>query len=123
MERSTLEYLLMAKKAANKSPHPKFKMGCVIVTRDGLVIGHNRIKTHPKSTAPYHMMHAEIDAILNASRQRIDLEGSTLYVYRAHKNGNFAMAKPCDGCMIAIQKMKIGRIIYTVNGGVESQSM
>lgn len=121
--KNTIGYLMIAKINSMRSTHPKFKMGCVIHTKDGAVGGFNQIKTHPKSTAPYHMLHAEIDTILNAVKHKYDLEGATIYIYRETKDGNFAMAKPCDGCMIAIRKMKIAKVVYTTNGGIGCLSL
>lgn len=98
-------------------------MKATIFDRKGnvLAIGFNSYsKTHPlqfklacKCGNPDRSyLHAEIDAIRK-------LKSNTDYAYRIYveryfKNGKPALAKPCEICQLAIKKVKIKHIEYTV---------
>ena len=89
-------------------------------------LGHNSRKTNPLQARfgknPLAIcLHAEIDAIRNALNHVSpkDLRKATLYVYRMkHPAGTTegmqeGMAKPCAGCMRAIESFEFKRVIYT----------
>lgn len=91
-------------------------------------LGHNSRKTNPLQARfgknPLAIcLHAEIDAIRNALNHVSpqDLRKATLYVYRMkHPAGTTAgmqegMAKPCAGCMRAIESFEFKRVIYTTD--------
>lgn len=94
----------------------------------GIISGWNRAKTHPLQ-AKYAKnpkaiyIHAEIDVIRQAMKiySEKDFINSTLYVARIKrpkpqsKEWIWGLAKPCKGCMSAIEAFNIGRIIYTRN--------
>ena len=95
---------------------------CVVKRNKIISFGHNKKKTHPLQNkfnkhpqAIY--LHAEIDAIKNALKRTSveDLVGSTLYIVRTKKDGSEGLAKPCCGCMQAIESFNIGKVIYTTN--------
>jgi tRNA(Arg) A34 adenosine deaminase TadA len=95
---------------------------CVVKRNKIISFGHNKNKTHPLQNkfnkhpqAIY--LHAEIDAIKNALKRASveDLVGSTLYIVRTKKDGSEGLAKPCSGCMQAIESFNIGKVIYTTN--------
>jgi tRNA(Arg) A34 adenosine deaminase TadA len=95
---------------------------CVVKRNKIISFGHNKKKTHPLQNkfnkhpqAIY--LHAEIDAIKNALKRLSveDLAGSTLYIVRTKKDGSEGLAKPCSGCMQAIESFNIGKVIYTTN--------
>lgn len=110
------KYFELAKKLSYKSSHPKHKLGCVIVNKNKIVsLGFNKIKTHPKSTARYNMLHAEIDALLGNSLN--ELKGSVAYVFRADKHGLEAMAKPCIECEKALREVGVCQVYYTTRLG------
>ena len=100
------------------------------ITFRGEVVGYgfNQFKSHPlqarfavNENSIY--LHAEIDAIKNALRRcnAADLRSATLYVARAKKNRKkqwvYGLAKPCDGCLCAIQSYGIRQVYYTLDGG------
>ena len=95
---------------SQKSQH-RFKIGAAIAKgRRVLAKAHNTRKTHPKFGAgKYNTLHAESHAIYKAVRQGIDIEGSTIYIYRHNNN----LAKPCDCCMCLIEKYGIKDIVYS----------
>ncbi len=100
----------IAIKESYKSNH-RFKLGaCIARGKKILSRAHNTRKTHPKfGSGEYQTLHAESYAIYKAVRKGINLEGTTLYVYR--KNNN--LAKPCPCCMGLIHKYGIIEVIYS----------
>ena len=95
---------------SRKSQH-RFKVGAAIAKgRRVLAKAHNTRKTHPKfGSGDYNTLHAESHAIYKAIRRGIDIEGSTIYVYRHNNN----LAKPCECCMCLIKKYGIKEIVYS----------
>jgi len=72
-------------------------------------------KTHPKSNASYNTLHAEVDALIGLD---FDLtKDCDAYIFREHKDGKLALARPCSTCMLALKKAGINTIFYTVDGG------
>jgi tRNA(Arg) A34 adenosine deaminase TadA len=78
--------------------------------------GWNTYQTHPKSTAPYHRLHAEMDCILSSNRDH--LPSATLYVARVGYDGRseVLLASPCAWCRMMIVKAGIRKVYYTVDG-------
>ena len=105
----------------------RFKLASAIVYRKNIItIGTNSYKTHPimneygvNDSAIY--LHAEIDALNKALRfvQEDQLAKCDLYVLRVKREDGFGsawirgLAKPCDGCMKAIERYKIKNVYYT----------
>ncbi len=95
---------------------------CVVKRNKIISFGHNKNKTHPlQNKFTKHpeaiYLHAEIDAIKNALKRvsTEDLLGSILYVVRTKKDGSEGLAKPCKGCMQAIESFGISKVVYTTN--------
>lgn len=66
-----------------------------------------------KSNMPNRQyLHAELAAILKWRRFSADIPYG-IFVARLDKAGNFAMAKPCAICALAIKEAGIKRIIHT----------
>jgi len=104
----------IAKKASERSQE-RFKMGAVI-TRGNRVLAHgfNTNKTHPKfGSGEYKKVHAESSVICKCIRQRINLEGSSIWIYRRNEQ----LAKPCPCCMELIESVGIKDIYYTEGVG------
>jgi len=111
------KFIELARKLSLNSNHKQHHLGCVITKKNKIIsMGWNKTKTHPKSTARFHMLHAEIDALLGLSLQ--DTRGCTAYIYRENKAGKLAMARPCDGCELALKQAGIKKIIYTYDNGI-----
>lgn len=110
-----LRFFDIARKLSLKSQY-HHKLGAVVVKK-GKVLGlgiNNPFKTHPRSTNPFKTIHAELDAILSTDPS--DLVGSDIYVYRQHKNGKPANAKPCSHCQELIKRSGIKRVFFTEDG-------
>jgi deoxycytidylate deaminase len=102
----------IAKLMARRSNARNFKMGAV-VARGRKVIGlgaNDVIKTHPRSNTPHGHIHAELSAILNA---RQDVNGTTLYIFRAGKDEDPLLAKPCRNCQALLKKEGIKTVVYS----------
>lgn len=85
-----------------------------------LSLGMNKTKTHPlafklSGLQSKRYLHAEIDCLKAVEGE---LSKATLYVVRVDRNGELANSKPCKYCMPYIQEKQIGRVVYTVDGGI-----
>ena len=108
-----MKFIKLLRKLASCSDHHQHKLSCIIVNKNKVVsVGYNQIKTHPKATTRYNMLHAEINALLAANCAEI--RGCTAYIFRECRNGHLAMARPCEGCYKALYNAGIRKIIYTL---------
>lgn len=111
----------------------KCQLGCVVVNNHKIISsGHNsnsrghgfqkrldeKFFNDGKSRG---CKHAEIDALLPLIRNRCNLSRATIYVFRKHKNGNLAIARPCSRCMSIIKEQGIRKIEYTTDDGYVSE--
>ena len=120
-----------AKAVAELSDH-KQKIGCVVtIGRRIISSGHNsKTKCHAvqakmdkemfgeESLGP---LHAEVDALLPLVRRGTDLSNASIYVYREHKNGVLACARPCARCEQLIKECGIRRVHYTIENGIAEE--
>lgn len=112
----------IAKQLSRKSSY-KYRVGAVVV-RSGKPIGfgfNKPQKTHPKSSNEFRTIHAELDAMIGLSREEIS--GADLYIFREHKDGHIALARPCDHCLALIREYGIRRIYYTIDNGFELEAI
>jgi len=89
----------------------KFKVGAAIAKgKKVLVSACNVNKTHPVfGSGTWGTLHAESNAIRKAVSQGINLEGSTIYIYRRYNT----LSKPCPGCSALIKKYGITDVIWS----------
>jgi deoxycytidylate deaminase len=117
-----IRYFDLAKKLTAKSTHHSHAIGCVIVQKNRVVsVGWNEMKTHSKSLHAYKSRHAEFNAILNTPLE--DLQRATAYVYRAHKDGSLALAKPCSSCLKTLQLAGIKKVCYSTENGYMEENL
>lgn len=121
-------YFNTAKSVSKLSNH-KNKLGAVLVRGHRIVSsGYNSIDRYSSIQAQLDdkqfkgfyskgPKHAELDALLPFYRRHENLSDCTLYVYREHKNGDSALAKPCSRCMQIIKACNIKKIKYTTEDG------
>jgi deoxycytidylate deaminase len=106
----------------------QYHIGCVAVYKHKIISsGCNSNRTNPKQKSlnkyrfdcdTRHTIHAELDCLLSLiSRRDIDFKNVELYIYREHKNGELALARPCAGCQALIKELGIRSIYYTNAGG------
>ena len=121
-------YFRAARAVSEMSDYPIHKVGCCVVKGHRIISsGHNhKHKCHPLQakldTEKYGVQcagkcHAEISALLPLIRDKVDLKGCAIYVYRQHKNGTLAMARPCSSCEKVIRQCGIRKIFYSIEGG------
>ena len=128
MTRKENAFFRAAKAVSELSDHPNHKIGAVVVLKRRIVSsGFNTSnKTHPlqKQYNKYrfagdgnHQCHAELSALLPLIKSGVDLSCSSVFVYRSHKDGTLAMARPCKSCMALIKDCGIKRVFYTTETG------
>ena len=117
-------YFKAAAAMAQLSDFPRVKVGCVAVYGHRIISsGFNTSKTDPiqKRYNRYRFAedtpaatHAEIMCLKPLmGRNDIDFKNVDLYVYRAYKNGDTAIARPCLSCMQLVRDLGIRNIYYT----------
>lgn len=117
-----LKHFKTARRLSKKSVYC-FKLGAVVVKNNseigwGWNIPH---KTNPKSRNPFKTTHAELHSIIGLSSE--DLQGATIYVYREHKNGNLACAKPCIYCYEMLKLAGVKKICYSDYNGYKEEKI
>ena len=121
-------YFMAAKAASELSDYPVHKMGCVVIDKHRIISSgcNSKSKCHPLQakldTEKYGVecpgkCHAEISALLPLMRDKVDLSNASLYVFRQHKDGTLAMARPCSSCQKVIQQLGIRKIFYSIENG------
>jgi deoxycytidylate deaminase len=116
------------KLAISVEPVGNAKIASALVYKNDIIsYGICKNKTHPiqakysrNSDSIY--LHAENDCIINARRyvNKNELSKSILYIMRVKRTcpkSNFVcgLAKPCKGCMMAIEANNICKIVYSDN--------
>ena len=76
------------------------------------------MKTHPFqarfSRNPDSIyLHAETAALLDAINNGQDPTGGVMHVIRRMKNNTLGLARPCNGCMKALDAYGINKIVYS----------
>ena len=125
-------YLDMAKEASKNSDFTKHHLGAVAIYRGSLLAtGCNSCKTSPlqkkynhereymveASFANTNSTHAECACLSKIRYLDIDFSKVKLYVYREHKNGVKALARPCPACQKMIKDIGIKEVWFTTENG------
>lgn len=110
------KWMGLAATLSKKSDHPQHKIGAVLVRKNRAInTGFNKIKTHTHSNSKYKSIHAEFDCIFGLTPK--ELKSTILYLYRETKNGDMALAKPCEFCDQLLRNFGVGKVIYTTPDG------
>ena len=128
MGKTNKAYFRAAKAVSELSDYPIHKLGCCVVKGHRIISSgcNSKSKCHPiqakLDTEKYGVecagkCHAEISALLPLIRDKVDLKGSAIYIYRQHKNGTLAMARPCSSCQKVIRELGIKKVFYTIENG------
>ena len=126
-EKQIERYFKIAKQVSIFSDFPKQKIGAVIVYKNKIIsTGYNSIKENPlqmkynffrdmENDKCYwkNKIHAEIMALSKIKDKDINFNKVSIFVYRQHKNGEIALAKPCKACEHALKDFGIRNIYYT----------
>lgn len=59
--------------------------------------------------------HAELSTVLGVPRDKT--EGSSIYVVRINRHGEFKMSRPCSLCLSALKFVGVKRAFYTISPG------
>lgn len=130
-------YLNMARDVGKRSKFPKYHLGAVAIYKGSLLAaGCNSKKTNPRqmllnrergwradANEFYNPVHAELACLSKIRYLDIDFAKVRLYIYREHKNGIKAMARPCLACRKMIKDMGIKEVWYTTEDGFAYEYM
>ena len=125
-------FIKLALLCATMSKDPRTRVGAVIVGPDkevrstgfngfprGIADTHERL--HDKTEKLRLVVHAEVNAILNAARVGIPLSGCTLYLAATDDTGGVWGGPPCTRCSLdVIQSGIIGVVSLPFKGDVSS---
>ena len=120
---------IIARQASILSDYQHYNIGAVIFDKHRIyAIGYNQLKSLPMQKefnpcrgfdddACKHFGHAEMIAvhrlIQSTYDKNINISHLSICIYREHRNGDYALAKPCKACESAIRKLGIKNIYYT----------
>lgn len=131
MTKTERAYFNAAKSVSKLSDYYPHKMGCVIVKNHHIISsGYNSGTKCDPIQAKLDMkkygcnclgfVHAELNALLpfiKTNNSDYNLYGAIAFIYREHKNGTFANARPCSSCEMMLKTMGIKKIYYTIENG------
>lgn len=123
-----MSYFNAAKAVSELSDHPSQKLGCVVVNKHKIISSgfNSNVKCHKIQAELDTKMfgeccpgklHSEVSSLLPLIKSGVDLSKASIFVYRSHKDGSAAMAKPCKRCEHLIRQCKIKKIYYTIESG------
>ena len=126
-------YFNAAKSVASLSDH-RVRIGSVLVKGHKIISsGYNSNTRTDKVQAELDKfefcmesagkLHSEADCLLPFIKRKIDISGSTLYIYREKRNGEVAMSRPCSRCMRLIKMAGIKKICYTTEDGIAKETL
>ena len=122
----------VAKSVSELSDHPQHKLGCVVLNKHRIIsTGFNsKTKCHPIQSKIdterfgeecKGCIHAETASLIPLIKDRVDLSKASIFVYRQHKDGTLAMARPCPGCESLIRACGIKKIFYSIENGYKME--
>ena len=129
LTKSHRAYFKAARAMSETADYQKYKIGCIAVYKHKIISsGCNTNVTNPlqkhynqlrfSTDATSHSKHAEVDCLLPLlNRKDIDFSRVSLYLYREHKSGDPACARPCKSCQALIKELGIRHIYYSNDGG------
>ena len=133
MNRKDKRYFNLAKAVSYTSDYPRVHIGSVIIKNKEIVaVSANQKKSNPlqqklnpirfdNHTSQHDIdkcnnyQHAEFSAIIKC--KHLDLNGTTIYVYREDSHGELAMCCPFRACLKLIREVCIKVIYYTSPDG------
>lgn len=132
-KRAILRNFNRAKGVSKCSDFSRQKLGCVFVEGNKVIAtGYNTTKTNPlQKKYNEHRnfpdgearnngaVHAEMMCVLKTRYLDVNWANVSAYIYRATQAGDLALAKPCPGCLKAMQDLGIINIYYTTEEGYE----
>jgi tRNA(Arg) A34 adenosine deaminase TadA len=102
VERHFRRALRVATQGSNRR---QYRLGAVGIRRDGAIVEASNLPTnHPEPRA-----HAEQRLV-----RKLD-KGSTVFVVRAYRNGELALARPCKRCQTAMRLRGVKACYYSIS--------
>lgn len=134
LTKSHRAYFKAAKAMSEMSNFKNQHIGAVAVYKHKIISsGTNSNKTNPIqkrfnihrfSVDTPHTVHAELACLLPLiNRKDINFSDVSLYIYREHKSGDLALARPCASCEALIRSLGIRSIYYTGNQSYISEEI
>lgn len=105
-----LEYILFRLKKMALNSNINFKHSASLIDKNFLYIGFNKpitVKHKINKT-----IHAEVDALCNYPFKK-QMKGMDMIVIRVNKNNELRNSRPCNDCIISLNKRGIRKIIYS----------
>ena len=125
-----LKYSKLAETMATYSDYKRIHIGsCIIKKHSVISTGCNQNKSHPIQNKYNHelkfkkhkdCLHAEIDALIKASKEA---NGATMYIFRRGLDNIYRNCKPCPACMKMIKDYGIKRVVYTIENGIKEMNV
>jgi deoxycytidylate deaminase len=127
-------YFKAARAMSELSNFKQHHIGCVAVSGHKIISsGYNSCKTNPIQKRlnvhrfdvdTNHTIHAELSCLLPLiNRRDVEFSNVSLYIYREHKSGDPALARPCASCEALIRSLGIRNIYYTGNKSYISEEI
>ena len=115
---------------ATYSDYKRIHIGSCIIKKHSIIsTGCNQNKSHPIQNKYNHelkfkkhkdCLHAEIDALIKASKEA---NGATMYIFRRGLDNIYRNCKPCPACMKMIKDYGIKRVVYTIENGIKEMNV
>lgn len=126
LTKSHRAYFEAAKAVSQLSDFKQQHIGCVAVSGHKVISsGYNSCKTNPmQKRLNIHRFEVDTPATIHSElacllplikRKDVNFSNVTLYIYREHKSGALAIARPCASCEALIRSLGIRNIYYTGN--------
>lgn len=134
LTKSHRAYFKAAKGMSELSDFKQHHIGAIAVCGHKIISsGYNSNKTNPTQKRfnrhrfdvdTPHTIHAELACLLPLiNRRDINFSDVSLYIYREHKSGELALARPCASCEALIKSLGIRNIYYTGNRSYISEEI
>ena len=132
ISKTSKAYFRAAEAVSELSNYPRHKIGCVVVNKHRIISsGYNsatkccplqaKLDTEKYGVSCPGRVHAEIAALLPLIRDKVDLSAASIFIFRKHKDGTLAMAKPCSNCQKVIKQLGIRKVFYTIDYGYAAE--
>lgn len=133
LSKTEMAYFKAAKAISTLSDH-KQKIGCVVVNQHRIVssASNSNTKCHKVQAILDKKrygcecpgkVHSEVAALIPLINSGVDLSRASIFVYRQHKNGTIALARPCPSCYELIKSCGIRKMYFTTESGYKMERL
>ena len=89
----------------------QYWLGAIGIRKDGAIV------MARNEASPGRNPHIHAEARLT---KKLGLDAPLVLVVRILKNGDLAMAKPCEHCQAILKNHRVKTIVYTTESGIET---